>query len=191
VLKIEPPGGEHWVRRNRPEVPGLDAMFFLVFNANKRQRDHRPQAPRGRALFLRMVDAPDVVVEKLRAGPDGAAGPRLRALRATTRAYRRDAFQGSSASPGRTPEYKSFDMIAHGHGRVMSVTGVADREPIRCGAAIGDTGTGVHTAAPSWRVHPAQRTGQGQLVEVAMQEGGANLLRGRFVGHTYLRRPAQ
>ena len=35
VLKIEPPGGEQ-SRRNRPEVPGLDAMFFLVFNANKR-----------------------------------------------------------------------------------------------------------------------------------------------------------
>src|SRR3989442_14258985 len=29
VLKIEPPGGEQ-SRRNRPEVPGLDAMFFLV-----------------------------------------------------------------------------------------------------------------------------------------------------------------
>ena len=35
VIKIEPPGGEQ-SRRNRPEVPGLDAMFFLVFNANKR-----------------------------------------------------------------------------------------------------------------------------------------------------------
>jgi formyl-CoA transferase len=33
VLKIEPPGGEQ-SRRNRPEVPGLDAMFFLVFNAS-------------------------------------------------------------------------------------------------------------------------------------------------------------
>ena len=35
VLKVEPPGGEQ-SRRNRPEVPGLDAMFFLVFNSNKR-----------------------------------------------------------------------------------------------------------------------------------------------------------
>ena len=35
VVKIEPPGGEQ-SRRNRPEVPGLDATFFLLFNANKR-----------------------------------------------------------------------------------------------------------------------------------------------------------
>ncbi len=32
VIKIEPPGGEP-SRRNRPEVPGLDAMFFLLFNS--------------------------------------------------------------------------------------------------------------------------------------------------------------
>src|SRR5437660_11387891 len=35
VIKIEPPGGEQ-SRRNRPEVPGRDAMFFLVFNSNQR-----------------------------------------------------------------------------------------------------------------------------------------------------------
>jgi crotonobetainyl-CoA:carnitine CoA-transferase CaiB-like acyl-CoA transferase len=32
VIKIESPGGEQ-SRRNRAEVPGLDAMFFLVFSA--------------------------------------------------------------------------------------------------------------------------------------------------------------
>ena len=29
VIKIEPPGGEQ-SRRNRPEVPGLDAMFSIT-----------------------------------------------------------------------------------------------------------------------------------------------------------------
>ena len=48
VIKIEPPGGEQ-SRRNRPEVAGLDAMFFLVFNANKRSvsRQLPPWALRG------------------------------------------------------------------------------------------------------------------------------------------------
>src|SRR3989440_7243508 len=75
-------------------------------------------------------------------------------------------------------------MAARARGGVRGVAGFAAGEPIRCGAAIGDTGTGVHTAAAIMAAYiQRQRTGQGQLIEVAMQETVANLLRGRFVDH--------
>jgi formyl-CoA transferase len=74
-------------------------------------------------------------------------------------------------------------------GGAMSTTGIPDGPPFVTGAQIGDTGTGLHLAIGLLAaLHQANRTGEGQYVEVAMMDGVMNLCRVKFRDHQRLTR---
>jgi formyl-CoA transferase len=72
-------------------------------------------------------------------------------------------------------------------GGAMSTTGVPEGPPFVTGAQIGDSGTGLHLAIGLLAaLRQAERSGQGQYVEVAMMDGVMNLCRVKFRDHQRL-----
>jgi formyl-CoA transferase len=90
-------------------------------------------------------------------------------------------------SSGPYRDYKSYEPIAQAMGGAMSVTGFADGPPTYVWPSIGDSGTGMHCVigilAALMQRHV---TGEGQQVEVSMQDAVVNLIRVSLRDHQRL-----
>ncbi len=82
-------------------------------------------------------------------------------------------------------------MIAQAAGGPISVTGWPDQPPVKPGLSFGDTGTGMLMAATVLgALHERNRTGQGRLLEIAMQEAMIHYMRTCFATMMRTGKPA-
>src|SRR5206468_2870809 len=93
-------------------------------------------------------------------------------------------------SHGPYSDYKSYEPIAQAMGGAMSVTGFPDGPPTYVWPSIGDSGTGMHCVigilAALMQRHA---TGEGQQVEVSMQDAVVNLIRVSLRDHQRFGKP--
>ena len=168
VVKLERPGKGDSVRAwgdGSERNP-----YFRYINRNKKGITLDYKAPEGKALFLRLVESIDILVENYRPNVMPRAGlgyddlhalnPRLVYAQLSGLGY-----DGPSAGRG------GFDLIAQGMGGIMHVTGETDGPPTSVGLPICDLGTGM------WAVqgilaalYERERTGTGRLVECSLLE---------------------
>jgi formyl-CoA transferase len=175
VYKVENPGIGDPGRGT--EGAGKDSIYFLSFNHNKKSVCIALNTPKGRELFLDLVKRVDVVVENFSYGTMAKLKLGYDVLKTANPAIIYCTIKGFGTT-GPFKEYKCFDWVAQAAGGAFSVTGTADGPPMRPGATVADTGTGNHAAIGILAAYiERQRTGQGQVVEVSMQETMVNFMR--------------
>lgn len=175
VYKIENPGIGDPGRGT--EGPGKDSIYFLSFNHNKKSVALALDTPKGKELFLELVKRADAVVENFSLGTMERLGLGYDVLKQANPSIIYCTIKGFGTT-GPYSSYKCYDWVAQAAGGAFSITGEADGPPMRPGATVGDTGTGNHAAIGVLAAYIHKlRTGEGQVVEIAMQETVVNFMR--------------
>jgi crotonobetainyl-CoA:carnitine CoA-transferase CaiB-like acyl-CoA transferase len=168
VIKIEPPQGEP-LRRRAP--PGKSTTFpIAMLNSNKRAVTLNLKHERGRALLFRMAEKGDVLLENFAPGVMDRLGVGWSVLnRINPRLIYASGSGYGLSGPDR--DNLAMDLTIQAVSGLISTTGFADGPPVKAGPAVVDFLSGIHLyAAVVTALFERERTGQGRLVEVAMQE---------------------
>jgi formyl-CoA transferase len=96
----------------------------------------------------------------------------------------------SKFSPYR--DFRSFDAVAQSVGGAVAFTGEPGGPPLKPGPTFADTGAGLHLAVGVCAaLYQREFTGQGQQIEVAMQDAVMNFCRMTYGRHQMTGRPAE
>jgi formyl-CoA transferase len=192
VVKVEnPKGGEPGRILGTGPKPGADAYYFMVYNANKKSVTVNLKSPRGIALVKEMAAKADVFIENMAPGTIEKLGLGWDVLHALN--PRLIYAQVKGFGEGSPYEHNlAFDMIAQAAGGNMAITGEFGGRPIRPGATLGDTGTGMLMAiSVISSLYERHTTGKGRRLQVAMQDAQLNYTRGSFVNYARTGKPQE
>jgi len=176
VIKVERPGVGDITRGQLQDVPNADSLYFTMLNHNKRSITLDTKNPKGREVFERLVKICDVLVENFGPGVLDRMGYTWERIQELNPRMIYASIKGFG--PGPYADCKVYENVAQCTGGAASTTGFRDGPPLVTGAQIGDSGTGLHLGLGIvTALYHRTRTGKGQRVTVAMQDGVLNLCR--------------
>jgi len=176
VIKVERPGVGDITRGQLRDVPNADSLYFTMLNHNKRSITIDSKNKTGREILDRLIRECDVLVENFAPGALDRMGLTWEHIHALNPRMIVASVKGFG--PGPYEDCKVYENVAQCTGGSASTTGFRDGPPLVTGAQIGDSGTGLHLALGIVSaLYQRTRTGRGQRVLCAMQDGVLNLAR--------------
>ena len=176
VIKVERPGVGDITRGQLRDVKGADSLYFTMLNGSKRSITIDSKHAKGKEILDRLVQECDVLVENFAPGALDRMGLTFEHIHKLNPRMIVASVKGFGLGP--YEKCKVYENVAQCAGGSASTTGFRDGPPLVTGAQIGDSGTGVHLALGIVAaLHQRTRTGRGQKVLCAMQDGVLNLAR--------------
>ena len=176
VIKVERPGVGDATRKQLVDVPGADSLYFTMLNHNKRSIELNSKHGTGKEVLTRLIEECDVMVENFAPGALDRMGFTWERIHEINPRMILASIKGFG--PGQYEDCKVYENVAQCSGGSASTTGFPDGPPLVTGAQIGDSGTGLHLALGIvTALYQRERSGRGQKVSAAMQDGVLNLCR--------------
>ncbi|MFN8616034.1 MAG: CaiB/BaiF CoA-transferase family protein [Dehalococcoidia bacterium] len=167
VVKVERPPNGDISRTTGPYQNGWSGYFFSI-NRGKKSIGINLRSAEGRALFLRLVEKADVVVENFTPGTMARLGLDYGVLSARNPRL----IMASVSGFGQTGPYSdrpALDIVVQAMGGVMSITGEPGGGPVRPGTSYGDLTAGLFaTVGILSALHERERSGLGQAIDISM-----------------------
>jgi len=165
VIKIEDPGAWSggsgpWDRRH-----GSD---FQNLQRNKRSLTLNLKSAEGVAIFKRLADQADVIVENFRPRVKHRLGIDYETLKKTNPRLIYASISGFGQE-GPYRERPGLDHVVQGMGGLMSITGLPGQGPVRVGIAISDSSSGIYCAfGIVLALLEREHSGEGQWVNTSL-----------------------
>jgi formyl-CoA transferase len=176
VIKVERPGVGDITRTQLRDVKGQDSLYFTMLNGSKRSITIDSKNAKGKEILERLVKYCDVLVENFAPGALDRMGLTWDYIHKTNPRMIVASVKGFG--PGPYEDCKVYENVAQCAGGSASTTGFREGPPLVTGAQIGDSGTGLHLALGIvTALYQRVRSGRGQRVLCAMQDGVLNLAR--------------
>jgi crotonobetainyl-CoA:carnitine CoA-transferase CaiB-like acyl-CoA transferase len=176
VIKVEPPTGDP-IRQWREVRDGM-SLWYHSLARNKKSVTLDLKSDKGREIAFDLLTKADVVVENFRPGAmeSWGLGPEDVKPHNPGRIYARISGYGQTGPFSEKPGYAS---VTEGYGGFRYINGEPGKPPIRPNISLGDTAAAIQAAmGVLLAVIQRQKTGNGQVVDVALYEAIFNLLEG-------------